>query len=202
VTGSGSGTGRALSRGFDYLALAAGWALLGLSALVGFEVVVRKLFAFSIKGVDEIGGYVLAIGSAIGFIHALVHHGHIRVDLVLRHLGPRLRALMHLAAHLALAALAVLLAWRAASVWLRSIALDAVAPTPLATPLSIPQGAWVLALAAFAALALWRVAQLGLMLAREGPAAVERAFHADRMLEELETERRAALRRGAGSARR
>lgn len=197
----GSRAGRAFGRGFDILALAAGWALFALSVLVGFEVVARKLFAFSLKGVDEIGGYVLAVASAVGFIYALVQHGHIRVNVAFRYLGPRLRALLHLAAYATLAAFAALLAWRGVSVWSRSISLDAVAPTPLATPLWIPQGAWILGLIVFAALAIWLAVDLGWTLLRKGSAAVDRRFHADRMLEELEAERRSALRRAADSRR-
>jgi TRAP-type C4-dicarboxylate transport system permease small subunit len=198
VLEKGSRAGRAFGRGFDLLALAAGWALFALSILVGFEVVARKLFAFSLKGVDEVGGYVLAVASAVGFIYALVQHGHIRVNVVFRYFGPRLRALLHLTAYVTLAAFAVLLAWRGVSVWLRSISLDAVAPTPLATPLWIPQGAWILGLIAFAALGVALAMDLGWTLLRKGAAAVERRFHADRMLEELEAERRSALRRAAG----
>ena len=195
----GSRAGRAFGRGFDILALAAGWALSALSVLVGFEVVARKLFAFSLKGVDEIGGYVLAATSAVGFIYALVQHGHIRVNVAFRYFGPRLQALLHLAAYSTLAAFATLLAWRGASVWARSVSLEAVAPTLLGTPLWIPQGAWILGLIVFAALAIWLALDLIWTLLRKGPAAVERRFHADRMLEELEAERRGALRRAAES---
>lgn len=197
----GSPAGRVLAGGFDILALVAGWALLALSILVGFEVVARKLFTFSLRGVDEIGGYVLAATSTVGFIYALVQHGHIRVNVAFRYFGPRLQALLHLAAYATLAAFATLLAWRGASVLARSISLEAVAPTLLGTPLWIPQGAWMLGLILFAALAIWLALELVWTLLRKGPAAVAKRFHADRMLEELEAERRGALRRAAESRR-
>ena len=53
-------------------ALACGYLLLFLSFLVGFEVVARKLFGFSLQGVDEIGGYILAILATIGFSYTLL----------------------------------------------------------------------------------------------------------------------------------
>ena len=196
-----SGTGRALARGFDALAVVAGWALFALSVLVGFEVIARKFLSFSIKGVDEIGGYVLAVTSAIGFICCLVNHGHIRVDVLFKYLGPRLRAILHLVAYLTLAAFAVLLAWRGIAVWLISISLDAVAPTPLATPLVIPQGFWILGLAIFALLSVALTVDLAITLIRNGAADVERRFHADRLDEELKAEQRDAVRRGADSGR-
>lgn len=191
--------GRVLERGLDVLALAAGWALLALSLLVGFEVIVRKLFAFSVKGVDEIGGYVLAVASVAGFIYCLAQHGHIRVDIAFKYFAPRWRALLHLLAYLTLAGFAALLAWRGAAVWLRSISLDAVAPTPLATPLGYPQGVWVFGLAVFAVLAATLSVNLALTLLRKGSEEVEKHFHADRLGEEFEAERRNAERRAAGS---
>ena len=184
-----------MKRLLDLLALAAGWALLGLSLLVGFEVLARKLFTFSVKGVDEIGGYVLAVGSAFGFIYALVQHAHIRVDIVFKYLRPATRAVLHLLAYVALASFAGLLVWRAAAVWLRSISLDAIAPTPLGTPLVFPQGLWVFGLAVFAIVAAWTAARLMITFVREGAGAVDRQFHADRLEEELRAEQLDAARR-------
>jgi TRAP-type C4-dicarboxylate transport system permease small subunit len=182
-------------RGLDLLALAAGWALLGLSVLVGFEVVVRKLFTFSVKGVDEIGGYVLAIGSAFGFIYALMQHAHIRVDIAFKFFPAALRAVLHLLAFATLTAFAGLLAWRSIAVWMRSISLDAIAPTPLGTPLIWPQGLWALGLALFALVAAAMTVDLVVTFARGGGAAVDQRFHADRLDEEFEAERADALRR-------
>lgn len=186
-----------MKRGVNLLALAAGWALLALSGLVGFEVVARKLFTFSVKGVDEIGGYVLAIGSTFGFVYALAQHAHIRVDIVFRYLSPGVRALLHLLAFVTLAAFAALLAWHGAAVWLRSISLDAIAPTPLGTPLVYPQGLWVFGLAVFALLAAWMAADLLITFVRKGGTAVDQRFHADRLDEEFKAEQLDAARRAA-----
>ena len=51
------------------------------------EMVTRKLFNFSLQGVDEIGGYTLAVTSALGlFVHAAGTRGHTRVDFLLSRL--------------------------------------------------------------------------------------------------------------------
>jgi len=184
-----------VKRGLDLLALAPGWALFGLSLLVGCEVLARKFFTFSVKGVDEIGGYVLAVGSAFSFIYALTQHAHIRVDIAFKYLHPRIRALLHLVAYATLAVFAGLLAWRAAAVLLRSISLDAIAPTPLGAPLVYPQGLWVFGLTVFAVIAGWMAVRLVLTFMREGAVAVDRQFHADRLEEEFLAEKRDALRR-------
>ena len=190
--------GRVFGRGLDLIALAAGWALLALSVLVGFEVMARKFFTFSVKGVDEIGGYVLALASAFGFIYTLTQHGHIRVDIVFKYLRPGMRATLHLLAFALLAAFAVLLAWCSAAVWLRSISLDAIAPTPLGTPLVYPQGIWVFGLIVFALLAVAMALDIGITFLRKGPLEVDRRFHADRLDEEFRAEQLDAARRAAG----
>ncbi len=190
-----------MKRALDLLALAAGWALLALSALVGFEVVARKLFVVSVKGVDEIGGYVLAVGSAFGFIYALTQHAHIRVDIVFKYLPPTVRALLHLLAFVTLAAFAGVLAWHGAAVWLRSISLDAIAPTPLGVPLVYPQGLWVFGLTVFALLAAWMAADLLVTFLRKGGVAVDQRFHADRLEAEFKAEQLDARRRAAAATK-
>ena len=44
-----------------------GLVFLGLSFLVTIETVLRKVLNFSLQGAAELGGYALAVGSAIGF---------------------------------------------------------------------------------------------------------------------------------------
>jgi TRAP-type C4-dicarboxylate transport system permease small subunit len=44
-----------------------GLCFLGLSFLVTVETLLRKVFNFSLQGAAELGGYALAVGSAIGF---------------------------------------------------------------------------------------------------------------------------------------
>lgn len=178
----------ALDRTVNVLSLAAGWALLGLAGLVGVEVVLRKIFTLSLKGVDEIGGYVLAIASVFAFVHALTTHAHIRVDIALKYFGPKLRAALHFAAYASLAAVAILLAWRSAAVWLKSLALGATAATPLGVPLVYPQGIWVVGLVAFALVSTWYAVDIAHTYVRQGPGRVEERFRADRLGEELRAE--------------
>ncbi|WP_162409132.1 TRAP transporter small permease subunit [Acuticoccus sediminis] len=137
----------------EVAALVAGWSLVGLSLLIAVEVVGRKFFAFSLQGADEIGGYVLALSSAIGFSYAFVTKAHIRIDIVHKRLPMTVRAILNVLALALLTAFAAILAWRATAVAMESAALDAHAPTPLATPLVWPQSIWAGALVVFALLA-------------------------------------------------
>ena len=94
----------------------------------------RKLFGFSLQGVDEIGSYTYAIVGAFGFAYALITRSHTRVDFLLSRFPVRVRAGLNLLAMLSLALLALLCLWRGANVVLESRDLGASAATPLATP--------------------------------------------------------------------
>lgn len=141
---------RALSQG---AALAAGYAALALSALIAFEVIARKFFAFSLQGVDEIGGYVLAIGVAFSFAYALIQRAHTRVDVILAKLPCVVRAPLNALAAVLLAGMAGFMLWRGFETLLETLEFNSRASTPLQTPLWIPQSLWVAGLGVFALLA-------------------------------------------------
>lgn len=144
-------------------ALVAGVAVLACAAFILAEIVLRQLGA-SFGGSDEVSGYVMAAITVWGFAYALTEHAHVRID-VARAALPRLaRALLDVAAFAALAAVAVVVAWRAFPVLSRSIENGSRANTPLETPLWIPQAIWFAGLIWFAAvasllaaIALWRL---------------------------------------------
>lgn len=119
-----------------------GWLLILLSIMVCAEIVLRKVFNQSLQGVDEYGGYALAVTSAIGFAFAFYEGSHIRIDVLVRRLPQSLRILSSLVAHLSLLVVAGLFAWYAALLTIESWEIDAFANTPLRTPLYIPQAIW------------------------------------------------------------
>lgn len=132
------------------LAIACGYNMLALSVLIGFNIVTRKLFNFSLGGGDELGGYGVAILAACGFSYALVERVHTRIDLIYKNLPPSLRAIFSVLAMLAMFCFAIFIAWRAFDALRESIAFGSRATTPLQTPLWIPQAAWFGGLAIFA----------------------------------------------------
>jgi TRAP-type C4-dicarboxylate transport system permease small subunit len=125
-----------------------------LSIAVAVEVTMRKLLNVSLQGVDELGGYALAVGAAIAFSLALAARAHIRIDLVHERLPRGARLVLNLVSVLVLAVIAValpVLAWFALS---DSISMNSTAQTPWATPLRWPQSVWFVALVVFAAVAI------------------------------------------------
>ncbi len=170
-------------------AIAAGYASLGLSLLITFEVVARKLFNFSLQGVDEIGGYVLAIGVSFSFAYALLHRAHTRVDVLLTRLPPLLQAPLNALAILMLAAFSAFMLWRAIETLRETLEFGSLASTPLQTPLWIPQGLWVIGLGVFMVLTVLLAGRALKLLVTGQLAALEREYGPRSTDDELEEAR-------------
>jgi TRAP-type C4-dicarboxylate transport system permease small subunit len=127
-----------------------GVAMVGLAILVTVETLARKFIGLSLQGVDELGGYALAVTSSLAFTLALIDRAHIRIDLLHNMLPGFVQRLLNWLSIVLLAACALLLAWTG---WLaldETIEFRSTAPTPWATPLVWPQSAWFFGLLLFA----------------------------------------------------
>jgi TRAP-type C4-dicarboxylate transport system permease small subunit len=133
----------------NILGILFGTIFMTLVALVTIETIARKLFNVSLQGVDELGGYALAIGSTIAFSLAVFGRNHIRVDVLHQHYPDWLKALMNWLSAFSLAAFAVFLCWVAIQVLLDSVTYGSTAQTPWATPLIYPQSLWYAGLVIF-----------------------------------------------------
>ncbi|MGF1658264.1 MAG: TRAP transporter small permease subunit [Rubrimonas sp.] len=127
-----------------------GVALVALSLFIALETVLRKVASFSFEGADELGGYVLAVGSCLAFVVALVDRAHIRIDVLHARLPARFRALADWLAMLSMSALGAFLVWVSRDTIADTLAYGSTAPTPWATPLIWPQALWFGALCLFA----------------------------------------------------
>ena len=143
VTAAASRLSNALAHLFGYL-------MLVFAVIVTVETISRKLLGFSLQGVDELGGYALAVTSALAFTTALVERAHIRIDLLHMQFPRPLQALLNWLSVLLIAAFALLLMKVATDVLAETIEFNSTAPTPWATPLIWPQSFWYAALAIFA----------------------------------------------------
>jgi TRAP-type C4-dicarboxylate transport system permease small subunit len=169
-------------------AWAFGLAFLALALAVAVETVMRKVFNRSLQGVDELGGYVLAVGAALSFALALRSRAHIRIDLIHDRLPRALRVCLNLIAMPALAACAaaaLAMAWFA---FQETILFNATAQTPWATPLKYPQGLWVAALATFAMFALIETLTLFSLLVRGRFADIDRRYGPRGVKDDVEDE--------------
>lgn len=174
-----------------FAALAArlfGIALVALSVFVSIETLSRKLFNFSFEGADELGGYVLAIGSSLAFVVALIDRAHIRIDVVHAHFPRRLQAIMDWLSIVSLAVLGLFILYVGRIVIVDTLAYGSTAPTPWATPLIWPQGAWYGALSLFALSAIYLAIRATWHIVNGRLDQVSAEFHPKGAMEELEEE--------------
>ena len=150
-----------------FLSIIGGYVLLGLSFLIVFEVIARKLFDFSLQGVDEIGGYVVAITGTFGFAYALIERTHTRIDIVLDHVPSQLRNWLNVLAYGLVAAASVFMLRYAYEALNESILFGSLSPTPLQTIMWIPQSLWVAGLVCFSITALAILVHLLLLQFRD-----------------------------------
>ncbi len=155
------------------IALAAGYVLLVQAVITAVEIISRKLFNHSFQGVDELGGYALAVTAAVGFGYAAVTRAHTRIDLLIRHLPVMPRAVLHIFAALVMFGVASGMLWFGIRTLRQSIRLGSAATTPLQTPLWIPQSLWVAGLALFALVTLVVVLRCVTLFARGAFTAVD-----------------------------
>ena len=142
--GQPAGAARGVLRALDHVARGMAYVSGAIFLLISFyitaDVIGRKFFHVSTAVSDEFGGYALAVGGMWALAHALRTGAHVRIDILLPHLSPRLQALLNYAAMtlMALFAAAVTVyVWR---LTLDSLAIDARAMSFVRTPLVVPQG--------------------------------------------------------------
>ena len=199
MTGLGSDrTMQRLLRLVDAIAHAGVWfggaLLLVVAIVVGVDVTLRKALAISLGGADEIAGYALAISSAWAFSFTLLRRSHIRIDFIYNHCPAAVRHALDLLALVAVAGFSALLAWRAFGVLGTSLALNARANTPWATPLWIPQSVWFGGLAFLVVTCVVLIGSTAAALAAGDVATAQRLAGTPDTNEEVEAEMQEAER--------
>lgn len=132
-----------------FTVVVSGVILLLVAAFIALEVTLRKFFSISTSGAEEISSYALAFTSVWAFSYALLHKGHIRIDLLYGRLKSPVRRGLDLLALGLMALFAVPVTFYSFQVFLTSFERGSRANTPLQTLLWIPQLLWLLGLAFF-----------------------------------------------------
>lgn len=174
------------------LSLAAGWALLALAVWIVVNVVLRKFFSFAFQGVDEYGGYCLAVVATVGFAQAAFDRAHVRIDVVTRLLPLPVRAIFDVVALAALSFMAWTVALRALSVAAASFEIGALATSPLRTPLVAPQGIWAVALFWFCAVLAFQMLHAMVLIVRRDWSGIGARLGVPEIDQEVEQELQAA----------
>ena len=174
----------AIARG---CAIVAGWALMAISVATCVEILGRKYFNFSFRGLDEIGGYMLAGVSAFGFAYALSMRSHMRVTLLFPYIPAAAQSLLNVLAMLTLAAMAAFCAWRGIFEVLDVLMSGKRSNTPLSVPLWMPQTIWFAGMVLFAAGAVFMALHSVSLLFRDR-VVLNRMYGPQSLEEEISTE--------------
>lgn len=170
-------------------AIVFGYGLLIYSIALTWEIVARKLLNISVPGLDEVGGFMLAIGAALGASYSMAMRAHTRVDVFLVMMPIGAQRILNALALVAMAAFACFAAWRGVAVLLDTIEFQSTSPN-LQQPLWLPQLAWVVGLALFAAIAV-AYAVHALWLLSTGNPALNRFYGPLTVKDEVDGELRA-----------
>lgn len=165
-----------------------GLAFLVLAVAVTAETIMRKVFNQSLQGVDELGGYILALAGTMSLSVALVARAHIRIDIVHEHLPKALRVPLNVIASVSIFVCALALLRMAWFAYDESSVLGATAQTPWATPLKYPQALWTLALAVFVVVCAFEVINVAKLLFAGDTRTIDRNYGPRTAREELEDE--------------
>ncbi|MDQ8033758.1 MAG: TRAP transporter small permease [Bordetella sp.] len=137
--------------------------------LIAFDVLARKFAGFTTGGADELSSYAFAISTSWALAFATLQRANVRVDVIYQHLPVRVAAVLDWVALVAMAVFMVTLSYYAYDVVATSWQQQSTANTPLATPLWVPQGMWLLGL-------FWMCLTVALMLLRASLALVTGDF--------------------------
>jgi TRAP-type mannitol/chloroaromatic compound transport system permease small subunit len=129
---------RGLAGGIDAIVDASGrivaWVMLALVLLMSANVLLRYLFSIGSVASQELEWHLMSPIVLIGMAYALLHDGHLRVDLIYVKLPRRARLVVNLAASLigvVFWGLVIYLAWKYV---LQSYAIDEGSPDPGGLP--------------------------------------------------------------------
>lgn len=181
------------------LSIFIGWGVLIFAIAMTLEIIGRKLFATSFKGMDELGGFILAIVAAAGASYSMALRAHTRVDVFLVRMSKGAQSVLNTLALLALAGSAGFAAWRGWAVLEETMEFSSSAPN-LGIPLFYPQLLWLFGLILFAIIAL-AYAFHALCLLATGRPGINRFYGPLSVDEELEGELEAMKDRAAAEPR-
>lgn len=113
--------------------------LIAMIILIGAEAIARNVFATSLQITDEIGGYLLVAMTFLSMSVAESHGAFHRVELVQARLGQSARLVSQIVFDLMSLVASALITWQLTRLVMNSWRSEDVAPTPLQTPLWMPQ---------------------------------------------------------------
>lgn len=174
-----------------------GWTYLAITALICFDIVVRRLLGFSTGSTTELSGYLMAMGMAWGLAGSLYERAHVRIDVLVQKLPLPVRAWLHVASLLVLAVVVGFFTWGAVSLAHDSYSLGATDLSSFQMPLAVPQALWAAGIALLLLACIALLARSARSLASRSYDDVEHSLMARGYVEEAEETLEALAEAGA-----
>ncbi|CUH63405.1 TRAP-type C4-dicarboxylate transport system, small permease component [Thalassovita gelatinovora] len=165
-----------------------GLMMTALCVVISIETILRKVFNYSLEGVDELSGYAIAIGAPLCFAIAAIEQSHIRINLLYMRLPRGIQATLNVAAASLLAVLSLYLLFFTFRTVGETRLFGSVAQTPWMTPLIWPQTVWLIGMLVFAVPAVWLAVRVVLFAIRGDTDAILTSFGPDEVEDELAAE--------------
>jgi TRAP-type C4-dicarboxylate transport system permease small subunit len=121
--------------------------LMAMIVLIAAEAIARNVFATSLQVTDEIGGYLLVAMTFLSMSVAEAHGACHRVELIQARVGKKMRMISQIVFDLMSLGASALMTWQLTRLTLNSWRAEDVAPTPLQTPLWLPQSTMAIGMA-------------------------------------------------------
>lgn len=123
-----------------------GAGLMICAVIVTIDVLARKYLSVTMSGSDEYTGYMFAAATTWSYSYVVLHRSNVRIDALYNLMPITVRAIADIIGLVLLLVFISVLLMQANEVFLTSWKQNSVAITALATPLWIPQLAWLIGL--------------------------------------------------------
>ena len=134
---------RAVTRALDRVYLGMGYLcgtmFLLLALFITYQVIARKFNVVMAPGMDLMSGFTMAMASTWAFSYALRTGSHVRIDVLLPFMSPRVRWWADQAALASIVFFVSITAWKTWVMVLKSYEIGAVTNTYPLVPLWVPQ---------------------------------------------------------------
>ncbi|MDO6721676.1 TRAP transporter small permease [Celeribacter halophilus] len=165
-----------------------GLMMTALCVVISIETILRKVFNYSLEGVDELSGYAIAIGAPLCFAIAAIEQSHIRINLLYMRLPRGIQAALNVVAAGLLAVLSLYLLFFTFRTVGETRLFGSVAQTPWMTPLIWPQTVWLIGMLVFAVPVVWLAVRVVLLAIQRDTNAIISNFGPDAVEDELAAE--------------
>lgn len=165
-----------------------GTIMIVLSFAIAAETILRKFFSHSMGGIDELGGYAVAVVAPLAFLVTAYEQAHIRINILHGKLPLKARAMLNVAAAVSLSLLALFLLYFTLKTVQDTLAYRSIAQTPWATPLIYPQAVWLVAMLAFTIGTMVMAARTVILAIGSDWATLDRKYGPGSPQDELEAE--------------